>query len=66
MRVTPGRLAKSAWPSAIMNGSASAEGVDRELIAGWLHARSIARLEFGKYGDTRPKGLSSGDPGVSC
>ncbi|MBP2276372.1 MULTISPECIES: GNAT family N-acetyltransferase [Sphingomonas] len=26
-----------------MNGSASAEGVDRELIAGWLHARSIAR-----------------------
>ncbi|WP_430984552.1 hypothetical protein, partial [Escherichia coli] len=34
---------KSAWPSAIMNGSASADAVDRELIAGWLHARSVAR-----------------------
>jgi alkylation response protein AidB-like acyl-CoA dehydrogenase len=30
-----------------------------------VHARSIARLEFGKYGDTRPKSLSSGDLGVS-
>ncbi|MDR6849533.1 GNAT superfamily N-acetyltransferase [Sphingomonas sp. BE270] len=26
-----------------MNGSASADVVDRDLIAGWLHARSIAR-----------------------
>ena len=30
-----------------------------------VHARAIARIEFGKYGSTAPSGLSSGDLGVS-
>lgn len=30
-----------------------------------VHARAIARIEFGKYGSTAPAGLSSGDLGVS-
>jgi alkylation response protein AidB-like acyl-CoA dehydrogenase len=30
-----------------------------------VHARAIARIEFGKYGDARPNDLSSGDLGVA-
>lgn len=33
----------SAWPNATMSVSPSADGIDPDLLAGWVAARSIAR-----------------------
>lgn len=34
---------RSAWPNATMSASPSADGIDHDLLAGWVAARSIAR-----------------------